>query len=292
MVRHTCCSLVWRRREDEDEDDLVEAKSPRECYIDFLDIHNPQFRQDKAIPSNCRHCNNTEVLSTSDSTKAIERIEEYLDELNHDSSAKEKRREWEEREDGLFTRARWISWSISAWDCLAIVSELNCKEDEDGEYLMDIIERERERLVMVMLIWDKSRAKNESNDEEKKKQTRNVDWSKALSIPNVRCQWTSDDVVVRRRKGGFVVVGVVVVVVDETRRNVFGLGINCFDRTSSSILCARRRVRVTRRIQTTRRKMATMVMMRVKHFFRRSLIDELRFNRHDWSWEDEGRERR
>ena len=55
------------------------------------------------------------------------------------------------------------------------------------------------------------------------------------------------------------------------RRKVFGLGISCFNRTSSSILCANRRVRVTSRIQTTRRKTATMVMIRDKNFFLRSL---------------------
>ena len=77
-----------------------------------------------------------------------------------------------------------------------------------------------------------------------------------------------------------VVIVVVVVVVDEGTRNVLGLGINCFNRTNSSILCASRRVNVTRRIQTTRRKIATMVIIRERNFFRRSLIVELIFNRY------------
>ena len=76
-----------------------------------------------------------------------------------------------------------------------------------------------------------------------------------------------------------VVVVVVVVVVVDRSRNVFGLGINCLRRTSSSILCARRSVNVTSRIQTTRRKMATIVIIRVMNFFRRSLNVELKFNR-------------
>ena len=71
------------------------------------------------------------------------------------------------------------------------------------------------------------------------------------------------------------------VVVVEIRRNVFGLGINCLDRTSSSILCASRSVKVTRRIQTTRRKIATMVIILVINFFRRSLMVELRLNRYE-----------
>lgn len=78
-----------------------------------------------------------------------------------------------------------------------------------------------------------------------------------------------------------VIIVVVLVVVDvEARINVLGLGMSCFDRTNSSILCARRSVNVTRRIQTTRRNIATMVIIRERNFFRRSLMVELIFKRY------------
>ncbi len=77
-----------------------------------------------------------------------------------------------------------------------------------------------------------------------------------------------------------VVVDVVVSVVDvDIRRNVLGFGISCLRRTSSSILCARRSVNVTSKIQTTRRNIATTVIIRDKNFFLLSLIVEFIFKR-------------